>query len=44
MSVVEVTYFPDVLCVWAYVSQARVDAVKTSERSQSHPLPWLSLI
>ncbi len=28
MSVVEVTYFSDVLCVWAYVSQARVDAVK----------------
>ena len=28
MSVVEVTYFSDSLCVWAYVSQARVDAVK----------------
>jgi predicted DsbA family dithiol-disulfide isomerase len=28
MSVVEVTYFSDVLCVWAYVSQVRVDAVK----------------
>ena len=28
MSAVEVTYFSDVLCVWAYVSQARVDAVK----------------
>ena len=27
MSVVEVTYFSDLLCVWAYVSQARVDAV-----------------
>jgi predicted DsbA family dithiol-disulfide isomerase len=28
MSGVEVTYFSDVLCVWAYVSQARVKAVK----------------
>jgi len=28
MSVVEITYFSDVLCVWAYVSQARIDAVK----------------
>ena len=28
MSAVEVTYFSDVLCVWAYVAQARVDAVK----------------
>jgi predicted DsbA family dithiol-disulfide isomerase len=28
MSVVEVTYFSDFLCVWAYVSQARVNAVK----------------
>lgn len=28
MSVVEVTYFSDVLCIWAYASQARVDAVK----------------
>ena len=28
MSVVEVTYFSDVLCVWAYASQARVGAVK----------------
>ena len=28
MSVVEVTHFSDFLCVWAYVSQARVDAVK----------------
>lgn len=28
MSSVEVTYFSDVLCVWAYISQARVDAVK----------------
>ena len=25
---VEVTYFSDVLCIWAYASQARVDAVK----------------
>lgn len=28
MSVVEITYFSDVLCVWAYASQARIDAVK----------------
>ena len=28
MSAIEVTYFSDVLCVWAYISQARVDAVK----------------
>jgi len=26
--VVEISYFSDVLCVWAYVSQARIDAVK----------------
>jgi predicted DsbA family dithiol-disulfide isomerase len=28
MSVVEVAYFSDVLCIWAYVSQARVNEVK----------------
>jgi len=28
MSEVEVTYFSDVLCIWAYVSQVRVDEVK----------------
>ena len=28
MSAVKVAYFSDVLCVWAYASQARVDAVK----------------
>ena len=28
MSVVEIKYFSDVLCVWAYASQARIDAVK----------------
>jgi predicted DsbA family dithiol-disulfide isomerase len=28
MNVAEITYFSDVLCVWAYVSQARIDAVK----------------
>ena len=28
MSMVEITYFSDVLCVWAYVSQARIDAAK----------------
>ena len=30
MSVVEITYFSDVLCVWAYASQARIDAVKAT--------------
>ena len=28
MSVVQVSYFSDVLCIWAYASQARIDAVK----------------
>ncbi len=28
MSEIEITYFSDVLCVWAYVAQARIDAVK----------------
>jgi predicted DsbA family dithiol-disulfide isomerase len=28
MSVVDITYFSDALCVWAYVSQARIDAVE----------------
>ncbi|MCR6734091.1 MAG: hypothetical protein NVV83_08390 [Afipia sp.] len=28
MSVVQVTYFSDVLCIWAYATQARIDAVK----------------
>ena len=28
MSAVDITYFSDVLCVWAYASQARIDAVK----------------
>ena len=28
MSAVQIKYFSDVLCVWAYVSQARVDAIK----------------
>lgn len=27
MSTVEITYFSDVLCIWAYASQARIDAV-----------------
>jgi predicted DsbA family dithiol-disulfide isomerase len=27
MSAIEITYFSDLLCVWAYVSQARIDAV-----------------
>ena len=28
MSEIEITYFSDVLCVWAYVAQARIEAVK----------------
>lgn len=28
MSVVEITCFSDVLCIWAYASQTRIDAVK----------------
>lgn len=28
MSVVQVSYFSDVLCIWAYAAQARIDAVK----------------
>ena len=28
MGVVKVSYFSDVLCIWAYIAQARIDAVK----------------
>ncbi len=28
MKQVQITYFSDILCIWAYASQARVDAVK----------------
>ena len=28
MSVVKVSYFSDALCIWAYIAQARIDAVK----------------
>ena len=28
MSLVKITYFSDVLCIWAYISQARIDAVR----------------
>jgi predicted DsbA family dithiol-disulfide isomerase len=28
ISVAEITYFSDALCVWAYISQARIDAIK----------------
>ena len=28
MTVVQVSYFSDVLCIWAYATQARIDAVK----------------
>ena len=36
MSVVEITYFSDVLCIWAYVSQARVDAIKSKFGNDIH--------
>ena len=28
MTVVQVTYFSDVLCIWAYAAQVRIDEVK----------------
>ena len=28
MSVVKVAYFSDALCIWAYIAQARIDAIK----------------
>lgn len=28
MSVVKVSYFSDVLCIWAYIAQARIDAIE----------------
>ena len=28
MNSVEITYFSDILCIWAYASQARINAVK----------------
>ncbi len=28
MSVKEITYFSDVLCIWAYIAQVRIDAIK----------------
>jgi len=28
MTVVKISYFSDVLCIWAYATQARIDAVK----------------
>jgi predicted DsbA family dithiol-disulfide isomerase len=28
MSVVQVSYFSDILCIWAYAAQARINAVK----------------
>ncbi|MDO8874578.1 MAG: DsbA family protein [Pseudolabrys sp.] len=30
MSVIEVRYFSDILCIWAYASQARLDAVRNT--------------
>ena len=28
MGLVEITYFSDILCIWAYASQARINAIK----------------
>ena len=28
MGVIEIKYFSDILCVWAYISRARIDAIK----------------
>ena len=28
MTAVQISYFSDVLCIWAYAAQARIDAVK----------------
>ena len=28
MGMVQITYFSDILCIWAYASQVRVNAVK----------------
>ena len=28
MGIIEIKYFSDVLCVWAYISQVRIDAIK----------------
>jgi predicted DsbA family dithiol-disulfide isomerase len=36
MSAVEIKYFSDILCIWAYVSQARVDAVKETFGDSVH--------
>ena len=35
MSVVKVSYFSDVLCIWAYIAQARIDAVKENSATRS---------
>jgi predicted DsbA family dithiol-disulfide isomerase len=34
MSAVNVTYFSDILCIWAYVAQARVEAIKQAFGNQ----------
>lgn len=36
MNPVPVVYFSDVLCVWAYIAQLRVDALKTAFGEQVH--------
>jgi len=37
MSIVHVSYFSDVLCIWAYATQARVDG---SKRNSATWLDW----
>jgi len=36
MSLVKITYFSDVLCIWAYISQARIDAVNAKFADAVH--------
>jgi len=36
MSIVEIKYFSDILCVWAYISQVRIDAIKEKYSEQVH--------
>jgi predicted DsbA family dithiol-disulfide isomerase len=36
MSALEVTYFSDVLCIWAYAAQARVDEIKSKFGADVH--------
>jgi predicted DsbA family dithiol-disulfide isomerase len=36
MNVVDITHFSDILCVWAYVSQVRIDAIKAKFSGTVH--------